>query len=94
MLDGELVVDLWGGYRDAARSLAWTADTLVCVFSVGKPIAALPLLRLIDQGKVALEDRVTAYWPESKVNAFPACNQFRQRPALQGIIAKGPKRRT
>ncbi len=42
MVDGELVVDLWGGHRDGARSEPWEEDTTVCVFSVGKPVAALP----------------------------------------------------
>ena len=64
MIDGEMVVDLWGGHRDASRQLAWNSDTLACIFSVGKPIAALPLLRLIDQGDVRLDDRVTDHWPE------------------------------
>lgn len=63
-LDGELVVDLWGGYRDAARNTTWSSDTLVCVFSVGKPIAALALLALIDRGQAALDDLVVAHWPE------------------------------
>ena len=64
MVDGELVVDLWGGHRDGARSKPWEEDTTVCVFSVGKPVAALPLLRLIDSGAVGLENRVAEYWPE------------------------------
>ncbi len=62
--EGELVVDLRGGHRDAARVLPWEADTLVCIFSVGKPVSALPLLRLLDQGRVALDDLVADHWPE------------------------------
>ncbi|WP_179131249.1 serine hydrolase domain-containing protein [Candidatus Entotheonella palauensis] len=61
---GRLVVDLWGGYRDAGGAQPWAEDTLVCIFSVGKPIAALPLLRLIDRGEVDLQAPVAAYWPE------------------------------
>ncbi len=60
---GKVVVDLWGGYRDANRCQRWTEETLVCIFSVGKPIAALPLWRLIDAGEVNLQDRVVDYWP-------------------------------
>lgn len=63
-LAGEVVVDLWGGYCDPARSRPWAEDTLVCVFSVGKPIAALPLLMLLDEERVGLHDAVTSYWPE------------------------------
>jgi CubicO group peptidase (beta-lactamase class C family) len=40
-LEGELVVDLWGGYRDAARRLPWQEDTIVNVYSTTKTMAAL-----------------------------------------------------
>ena len=36
VLDGRLVVDLWGGHADAARARPWRADTLVNVWSVTK----------------------------------------------------------
>jgi len=44
---GEVVVDLYGGWRDAARTEPWAPDTLVHVFSVGKAVvaAAAPALR-------------------------------------------------
>ena len=35
-LDGETVVDLWGGYRDEARTTPWTEDTIVNVWSTTK----------------------------------------------------------
>ena len=38
--DDRPVVDLWGGWADAARTRPWTADTLVNVFSVGKGMIA------------------------------------------------------
>lgn len=68
VVDGEIAVDLWGGFADPARTRAWAEDTLVCMFSVGKPIAALPLLALIDRGDVGLDDRVAKYWPEYAQN--------------------------
>ena len=37
---GEKVVDLWGGYRDAARQDRWQEDTLVLVYSTSKGMAA------------------------------------------------------
>ncbi|PRY39837.1 serine hydrolase [Umezawaea tangerina] len=33
-VDGELVLDVWGGYRDVARSLPWERDTITTVFSI------------------------------------------------------------
>jgi CubicO group peptidase (beta-lactamase class C family) len=43
---GEVVVDLCGGWADAARTRPWTADTVVDVFSVGKAFIALGVLTL------------------------------------------------
>lgn len=64
MIDGRLVVDLWGGSLDAAGERSWHRDTLVDVFSVGKPFAALCLLILYERGAVALDDPVARHWPE------------------------------
>jgi CubicO group peptidase (beta-lactamase class C family) len=61
---GRLVVDLWGGWADAARARPWTPETLVTTFSVCKPIAALTLLRRIADGSVELDAPVTRYWSE------------------------------
>lgn len=62
--DGELVVDLWGGHADRKRERAWTRDTLVPVFSTTKPIAALVLSRLVDQGALDFEWPLALVWPE------------------------------
>ena len=37
-LNGDLVVDLWGGTRDLARSLTWEAKTQAMVASTGKVV--------------------------------------------------------
>jgi len=34
MIDGEMVVDLWGGYADVTEQRAWQDDTLCCCWSV------------------------------------------------------------
>ena len=41
---GEVVVDLWGGWADEARTRPWCEDTLVNVYSVGKAVAAALVL--------------------------------------------------
>ena len=38
---GRLVVDLWAGWRDEARTVPWTEDTIVHVASTGKVPVAL-----------------------------------------------------
>ncbi len=63
-VDGRPVVDLWGGYRDAARTRAWEQDTLVNAYSVGKGILAVLTLKLIERGELDLEKCVSELWPE------------------------------
>ncbi|HET6867369.1 MAG TPA: serine hydrolase domain-containing protein [Solirubrobacteraceae bacterium] len=57
VLDGRLVVDLWGG--DGIDR-----DSLVNVYSVTKPMAACCVLVLVDRGALSLEDPVSRHWPE------------------------------
>ena len=61
---GRWVVDLWGGYADAARTRPWSEDTLVMPYSVTKPFAAVCVLLLADRGLVELDAPMTTYWPE------------------------------
>lgn len=61
---GEPVLDLWGGHQDAARIRPWTEDTIVNVWSIGKAVSAICLLRLVERGEVDLDAPVATYWPE------------------------------
>src|SRR5262245_27212205 len=63
-VDKQCVVDLWAGHADAARTRPWAGDTLVNLFSVGKAISAVCLLRLVEAGRVDLDAPVARYWPE------------------------------
>lgn len=67
-LDGVQVVDLWGGYRDAARTQPWVRDTIVGTNSVAKGVTVTALLMLVDQGKVDVDAPVARYWPEFAQN--------------------------
>ena len=58
------VVDLWAGYKDAARSRPWRADTIVNLYSVGKAVSAVCALRLVEAGLLDLDAPVARYWPE------------------------------
>lgn len=61
--NGAPVVDLWGGAADAARSRPWTADTLVNVWSTTKLATAIVVARLVDEGRIAYDQRVADVWP-------------------------------
>ncbi len=67
--DGQLVVDLWGGYADAERRRPWAADSLVQPYSVSKPFAAVCALRLVEDGRLDLDAPVQRYWPEFRAAA-------------------------
>lgn len=63
-LDGEPVVDIWGGYTDADRTIPWQRDTIVNVWSTTKTMASLCALLLADRGELDLTAPVARYWPE------------------------------
>ncbi|MDK3255016.1 serine hydrolase domain-containing protein [Blastococcus capsensis] len=63
-LDGETVVDLWGGYRDEARTQPWSEHTIVNVWSTTKCVVALAALVLVERGELDLDAPVGDYWPE------------------------------
>jgi CubicO group peptidase (beta-lactamase class C family) len=61
---GERVVDLWGGWRDAARMQPWTRDTLVNVWSTTKGIVAVAFAMAAERGQIEYDAPVAHYWPE------------------------------
>jgi CubicO group peptidase (beta-lactamase class C family) len=63
-LGDEVVVDLWGGYRDHACTQPWTEDTLVNAYSVGKGLLAGLLACVVEAGKLDWDERVGEIWPE------------------------------
>src|SRR3954465_1909277 len=63
-VDGEPVVDVWGGFADAARTIPWQPDTVTNVWSVTKTMTALCALVLADRGDLDLDAPVARYWPE------------------------------
>jgi CubicO group peptidase (beta-lactamase class C family) len=67
--DGTPVVELWEGWRDAARTRAWDADTRVNVYSVGKPVIALAVVLLAERSLLDLDDPVARHWPSFSSSA-------------------------
>jgi CubicO group peptidase (beta-lactamase class C family) len=63
-VDGEVAVDLWGGYRDEARTQPWQRDTITNVWSTTKTVTSLAALMLVDRGELDVDARVARYWPE------------------------------
>jgi CubicO group peptidase (beta-lactamase class C family) len=67
-IDGEYVIDLWGGHRDAEKTLPWQEDTIANVYSTSKTMTFISALILADRGELDLQAPVADYWPEFAVN--------------------------
>ena len=67
-LEGEYVVDIWGGYQDRARSKPWQEDTIINVYSTTKTMTFLCALILVDRGLLDFDAPVADYWPEFAAN--------------------------
>jgi len=63
-LDGEIVVDLWGGIADPVTGRAWERDTICVVWSCTKGATALCAHILVARGQLDLDAPVASYWPE------------------------------
>jgi len=68
VVDGEPVVDLWGGIADPKRDTPWQSETSVIVYSCTKGITALAAHLLIDRGELDLDAPVGDIWPEFATN--------------------------
>lgn len=60
--DGRPVVDVWQG--ESAPGIPWHRDSVSVVFSCTKGLASILIHRLVEEGKLDLEQKVSYYWPE------------------------------
>jgi len=63
-LEGETVVDLWGGIADIEADEPWKEDTVSIVFSSTKGATALCAHILASRGLLDIDAPVVKYWPE------------------------------
>lgn len=64
VIDGQTVVDLWGGWAKADRSEEWDEHSTVCMMSVAKGVTGICFNMLVDRGLVNPDERIAHYWPE------------------------------
>src|SRR5690349_4128588 len=63
-LDGETVVDLWGGVADPATNRPWERDTIGQVWSNTKGAVSLCAHMLVSRALLDLDAPIARYWPE------------------------------
>jgi CubicO group peptidase (beta-lactamase class C family) len=63
-LDGDIVVDLWGGFCDEARTVPWSEHTITNVWSTTKTVTSLAALMLADRGDLDVDAPMAKYWPD------------------------------
>ena len=93
-VDGRLVVDLWGGHADAARTRPWERETIVNVWSVTKAMTALSAHLLVDRGLLDVNAPVAEYWPEfaqAGKGAIPVRHLLAHQAGLAAIRAPLPR---
>ena len=64
VIDGEVTVDLYAGYKNELRTDEWSKETLSVAFSSTKAALALCAHILIDRGELNTKEKVSTYWPE------------------------------
>jgi CubicO group peptidase (beta-lactamase class C family) len=62
--NGESIVDLYGGFRDARRGKPWTDDAIVLIWSATKGLASACMLHVLQENKIDINERVAEFWPQ------------------------------
>ncbi len=68
VVEGQPVVDLWGGWANTEQTQPWERDTITNVWSSTKTMMALSALVLVERGELDVYAPVAKYWPEFAAN--------------------------
>ncbi len=94
-LEGQTVVDLWGGIARPATNEPWTQDTISLVWSCTKGVTALCAHILAARGLLDFHLPVAHYWPEfaqAGKGAIPVkmlLNHQAGLPVIHGLLPQG-----
>lgn len=79
------------GHRNVAAGLPVETDTLWRIYSMTKPVTAVAVLQLVEEGRLSLDDPVDRYLPEfadPQVYESGAGTEVRTRPASGPILIR------
>lgn len=60
----DCVVELFGGYENFEKKVPYSSTTLQLVYSCSKVLESIGLARLVDQGLISYNDKISTIWPE------------------------------
>jgi CubicO group peptidase (beta-lactamase class C family) len=91
---GEIVHTGMTGQMDIARKKPMTEDAIFRIYSMTKPITAVALMMLVEEGKIGLEDDVHAHIPSFKNLRVYASGMPSLTENTEGqFVTTAPKRR-
>lgn len=94
-VEGQTVVDLWGGIADRRTGRPWEQDTIGLVWSCTKGAVALCAHVLAARGQLDLDAPVARYWPEfaqagkEPIPVRMLLNHQAGLPAVRGTLRAG-----
>jgi hypothetical protein len=87
-IDGEIVIDMRGGFCDQARTVPWPEHTITNAWSSAKTVTSLAALMLADRGELDVDAPVAAYWPQfaaSGKQRVPVRHLLSHSPGVSGL---------
>ncbi|KAI9268180.1 beta-lactamase/transpeptidase-like protein [Phascolomyces articulosus] len=63
-VDGQLVVDMQGGWQNKEDLVPYTEDTLQLVFSCTKALGSIVVAQFVEKGLLSYDEKISTYWPE------------------------------
>jgi CubicO group peptidase (beta-lactamase class C family) len=90
---GQVIFERGFGYRDLEQQLPVTPDTIFGVASVSKSFTAMAIMQLVDAGLVDVDDPVSKYLPEFKLNGVDDISAIKVRHLLSHTTGLPPMRR-
>jgi CubicO group peptidase (beta-lactamase class C family) len=90
VVDGEVMVNLWGGFADKAHRKPWQAESLANVWSVTKAIMALAMAQQVEKGKLRYDDPLARHWPEFAANGKAAITLEQVMSHRSGVDGAAP----
>lgn len=67
IVDGDLVLTIGLGFRDIERSIPIHSDARFYLYSITKTLVATAVLRLVEEGRLALDDAIQTILPDSPI---------------------------